>query len=87
MVVTSPSNDHRVHALAAKIAPLARELARLEVHERVLQRRIQHAQGDPDRVARLRERLASVQARQAQVQQQLAPLRTQAQHLADRARR
>ncbi|MBZ5737901.1 MMPL family transporter [Nocardioides mangrovi] len=79
--------ERRARARAARIAPLARELARLLVRERVLERRIDRAAGHPDRVARLRARLADVRAREAAVRRQLAPLVAQARRLADQARR
>ena len=79
--------ERRARALAARIKPLARELARLDVRERVLVRRIERAQGDPDRVARLRARLADVRERKTQVRRQLAPLAEDARRLADQARR
>lgn len=79
--------ERQARALADQIRPLARQLARLEARERVLLRRIDHAQGDPDRVARLRERLARVRERQAEVRDELAPLTERARHLADRAHR
>ncbi len=79
----------QAEALARKIEPLARELVRLDVRERILERRIEHAQdqGRPDRVARLRARLADVRERQDAVRDQLAPLERQARRLADQARR
>ena len=64
-----------------------RELARLDVRERVLVRRIEQAQGHPAQVERLRERLARVRDRQAEARAELAPLAEQAQRLADQARR
>jgi uncharacterized membrane protein YdfJ with MMPL/SSD domain len=79
--------ERQARALAARIRPLARELAGLDVRERVLLRRIERARGHPDRVARLRARLADVRERKEQVRRQLAPLTADARRLADRARR
>ncbi len=80
--------ERQARALAAKIRPLARELGRLLVRERVLQRRIQRAEarGDADEVARLKRRLAEVRQREAEVRQELRPLEAQARRLAREAR-
>lgn len=79
--------ERQARALAGRIRPLGRELVRLGARERVLERRIDRARGFPDRVDRLRARLADVRARQAAVRQRLTPLVAQARVLADRARR
>jgi uncharacterized membrane protein YdfJ with MMPL/SSD domain len=76
----------KAEALAAKIKPLAVHLAALEVRERILRRRIAHAQGHPNQLARLHRRLDRVLERETQVRQQLAPLEKQAQKLAAQAR-
>ncbi len=47
----------------------------------------QHAQGHPQRLARLHRRLDRVLAREAEVRQELAPLKRQAEQLAAQARR
>jgi uncharacterized membrane protein YdfJ with MMPL/SSD domain len=53
----------------------------------VLQRRIQRAEGDPVRVARLRARLVEVREHRVEVRAQLRPLTAQARRLAAQARR
>jgi len=77
----------KFEALAAKTKPLATKLARLEIREQVLRRRIDHAQGHPQRLARLHRRLDRVLEREAVVRQELAPLKRQAEQLAAQARR
>jgi uncharacterized membrane protein YdfJ with MMPL/SSD domain len=77
----------KFEALAAKTKPLAMKLARLEIREQVLRRRIDHAQGHPQRLARLHRRLDRVLEREAVVRQELAPLKRQAEQLAAQARR
>lgn len=77
----------QAEVLAAEARPLLRELAKLEIRERILQRRIEQAEGAPIRQARLREKLAEVQARAAEVRDELAPLKVQAERLADKARK
>ena len=74
-------------ALAAKIRPLARQLGRLLLRERVLERRIDHAAGHPDRLARLRARRARVQEREAAVRAELKPLVAQGRRLLRQAQR
>jgi uncharacterized membrane protein YdfJ with MMPL/SSD domain len=69
-------------ALAKKIAPLAARLLVLEGRERILRQRIEDAQGDPVRVARLRARLHRVLDREAAVHKRLDPLKRQAEALA-----
>jgi uncharacterized membrane protein YdfJ with MMPL/SSD domain len=77
----------KFEALAARTKPLATKLARLEIREQVLRRRIDHAQGHPQRLARLHRRLDRVLEREAVVRQELAPLKRQAEQLAAQARR
>ena len=77
----------KFEALAAKTKPLATKLARLEIRGQVLRRRIDHAQGHPQRLARLHRRLDRVLEREAVVRQELAPLKRQAEQLAAQARR
>jgi len=77
----------KFEALAAKTKPLATKLARLEIREQVLRRRIDHAQGHPQRLVRLHRRLDRVLEREAVVRQELAPLKRQAEQLAAQARR
>jgi uncharacterized membrane protein YdfJ with MMPL/SSD domain len=72
-------------ALAHEARPLLRKLARLNLHERILQRRIHHLVGHPHRQARLRARLAELRAEEQTVRQELAPLKRQARHLAEQA--
>jgi uncharacterized membrane protein YdfJ with MMPL/SSD domain len=74
-------------ALAAQIKPLATKLGRLEIREQVLRRRIEHAQGHPQRLARLHRRLDRVLQREAVVRQELAPLKRQAEQLAAQVRK
>jgi uncharacterized membrane protein YdfJ with MMPL/SSD domain len=73
-------------ALAHEAAPLFRQLHRIELHERIVQRRIEHAQGHPRRLARLRARLADLRAKEQQVRDELAPLKRQARRLAEQGR-
>jgi uncharacterized membrane protein YdfJ with MMPL/SSD domain len=77
----------KAEALAAKIKPLASKLVRLEAHEQVLRRRIDHAQGHPQRLARLHRRLDRVLEREGAVRHELAPLERQAEQLAGQARK
>jgi uncharacterized membrane protein YdfJ with MMPL/SSD domain len=79
--------ERRARALAGRIRSLARDLARLGVRERVLQRRIRRAEDNPVRVARLRARLVEVRERQVEVRARLRPLPAQARRLAAQARR
>jgi uncharacterized phage infection (PIP) family protein YhgE len=71
--------------LAAEARPLLRELAKLNLHERVLKRRIAHLDGHPRRLARLQARLADVRSREHEVRQELAPLKREAKRLAEQA--
>jgi uncharacterized membrane protein YdfJ with MMPL/SSD domain len=79
--------ERKAAALAARIKPLAARLVILEVRERILRQRIQQAQGDPVRLARLEARLQRVLDREAAVHQKLDPLKRQAEALAAQARR
>jgi uncharacterized membrane protein YdfJ with MMPL/SSD domain len=74
-------------ALAHKAGPLLRQLGRIKLHERIVQRRIKHAQGHPIRLQRLRARLAELRANEQQVRNELAPLKRQAKRLAAQARK
>ena len=82
-----PSSD-RPGRSPARIRPLARELARLDVRERVLPASDRARRGQPDRVARLRARLVDVRERKVEVRRHgCAPLTAEARRLADQARR
>jgi uncharacterized membrane protein YdfJ with MMPL/SSD domain len=65
-------------ALAAKARPLLLQLARIRLHERILQQRIDDAPGPRPR---LEQRLADLQEKEQQVENELAPLRAHAQRL------
>jgi peptidoglycan hydrolase CwlO-like protein len=77
-------HDKRV-ALVAEARPLIRQLARIAVRERVLNRRIDRLDGHPRRQARLRARLAKLQIKEDGVRQQLAPLKAQGERLFEQA--
>jgi uncharacterized membrane protein YdfJ with MMPL/SSD domain len=73
-------------ALAQQIRPLARELARIVARERVLERRIERLDDDPERQAILQQRLDRLRVREGEVRAQLAPLVRRARELASEAR-
>jgi len=81
------SLERRAKAVAAEIRPLAHALARMEAHERILERRIADSAGNPTRQARLQKRLDRLRAREAAVRAELAPLVREARRLAEQARK
>jgi uncharacterized membrane protein YdfJ with MMPL/SSD domain len=74
-------------ALAAEARPLLKQLARIIVHERILERRIARLDDRPRLQARLQARLDDLRQREQQVRRELAPLVRQAERLAQHARR
>jgi uncharacterized membrane protein YdfJ with MMPL/SSD domain len=78
--------ERQARALAAEIRPLAQELARTLVRERLLEERIESLDGHPELQAILQQRLDALRAREQELRTALAPLERQATVLATRAR-
>jgi uncharacterized membrane protein YdfJ with MMPL/SSD domain len=77
---------NEARALARAARPLLRHLARIELRERILERRIERLDDDPIRQERLQARLDQLQQEEQQVRKELAPLERQAKRLAAQAR-
>ena len=78
--------EREARALAREARPLVRRLAVLLARERILERRIEEAEGDPVLQARLQARLDRVEQREERVRDRLSVLRERGEGIASRAR-